>query len=156
MTTGLHRQVSMTVAATVWEGASRWRLSCSTRAWVACRSSRWAVRLRRFERQLLKYLKDVVGRFAPNDGHRIGVGLRAVGLHSDHGDRGRHRHAINATETLIIVDVGTLGIDSAGLGMVVGVISGGGWRPDQLLSIGDAVQPPPGGGPLGLAAAAPG
>jgi hypothetical protein len=51
--------------------------------------------------------------------------------------------AINATDTLIIVDVGTLGIDSAGLGTVVAIISGGGWRPDQLLSTGDAVQPPP-------------
>jgi hypothetical protein len=45
---------------------------------------------------------------------------------------------------LIIVDVGTLGIDSAGLGMVVGIITGGGWRPDQLLSTGNAVQPPAG------------
>jgi hypothetical protein len=51
--------------------------------------------------------------------------------------------AINATDTLIIVDVGTLGIDSAGLGTVVGIITGGSWRPDQLLSTGDAVQPPP-------------
>jgi hypothetical protein len=38
--------------------------------------------------------------------------------------------AINATDTLIIVDVGTLGIDSAGLGMVVGIITGGGWHED--------------------------
>jgi hypothetical protein len=56
--------------------------------------------------------------------------------------------AINATDTLIIVDVVTLGIDSAGLGMLVGVITGGGWRPDQLLS--SEVQPPPSGGRRGL------
>jgi hypothetical protein len=44
--------------------------------------------------------------------------------------------AINATDTLIIVDVGTLGIDSTGMGMEVGIITGGGWCPDQLLSTG--------------------
>jgi hypothetical protein len=35
MTTGLHRQVSLKLAAIVREGASRWRLSCDTRAWAA-------------------------------------------------------------------------------------------------------------------------
>src|ERR1700730_10194871 len=43
--------------------------------------------------------------------------------------------AINATDTLIIVDAGTLGIDSAGLGMVVGIITGGSrrcvWRDNE-------------------------
>ena len=61
MTTGLHRQVSLKLAAIIREGASRGRLSCGTRAWAACRSSRWAVRLRRFERQLLRSLKDLSG-----------------------------------------------------------------------------------------------
>jgi hypothetical protein len=49
--------------------------------------------------------------------------------------------AINATDRLIMVDVGAFDIDGAGLGMVVGIITGGGWRPDQLLSASDAVQP---------------
>jgi hypothetical protein len=52
--------------------------------------------------------------------------------------------AINATDTLIIVDVGTLGIDSAGLGVVVGIITGGGWRPDQLPSTGRRSSTPAG------------
>jgi len=33
MTTGLHRQASLKLAAIVREGASRWRLSCGARAW---------------------------------------------------------------------------------------------------------------------------
>jgi hypothetical protein len=58
--------------------------------------------------------------------------------------------AINATDTLIIVDVGTLGIDSAGLGMVVGIITGGGWPPDHSYGPATQFKPPPGVGRLGL------
>jgi hypothetical protein len=41
-----------------WGGRVALAALRGTRAWAACRSSSWAVRLRGFERQLLRYLKD--------------------------------------------------------------------------------------------------
>jgi hypothetical protein len=58
--------------------------------------------------------------------------------------------AINATDTLIIIDVGTLGIARAGVDMVVGIITGGGWRPDHSYGPATQFKPQPGGNRLGL------